>query len=53
MRQHPVEDRPLRMSRTIDSPHSGRMASRNGSTSRIGPRLPEYTGGPRLRGKSS
>jgi hypothetical protein len=32
MRQHPVEDGPLRMSRTIDSRHSRRMASRNGPT---------------------
>ena len=33
MRQHPVKDRPLRMSRTIDSRHCGRMTSRNGPTS--------------------
>jgi hypothetical protein len=38
MEQHPIEDGPLRMSRTIDSRHGGRMASRNGPTSRIGPR---------------
>jgi hypothetical protein len=34
MQQHPVENGPLRMSRTIDSRHSRRMASRNGPTSR-------------------
>jgi hypothetical protein len=43
MRQHPVKDRPLRMSRAIDSRHSTRKASRNGPTSRIPPRLPEKT----------
>jgi hypothetical protein len=32
MKNHPVKDRLLRMSRTIDSRHSGRMASRNGPT---------------------
>jgi hypothetical protein len=40
MEEHPVEDGPLRMSKTIDSRHCGRMTSRNGPTSRIGPRLP-------------
>ena len=39
MKKHPVEDGPLRISRTIDSRHGGRMASRNGSKSRIRPRL--------------
>jgi len=34
MRQHPVEDGPLRMLGTIDSRHSRREASRNGPTSR-------------------
>jgi hypothetical protein len=34
MKQHPIEDAPLRMSRTIDSRHSRRIASRNGPTSR-------------------
>jgi len=34
MQQHPVENGPLRMSRTIDSRHSRRKASRNGPTSR-------------------
>jgi len=34
MEQYPAKDRPLRMSRTIDSRYSGRMASRNGPTSR-------------------
>jgi hypothetical protein len=40
MEKHPVEDGPLRMSRTIDSRHSRRKASRNGPISQIGPRLP-------------
>ena len=40
MEQHPVEDGALRMSRTIDSRNSRRIASRNGPTSQIGPRLP-------------
>jgi hypothetical protein len=54
MEQHLVEDDPLRMSRTIDSRHGGRMVSRNGPTSRIGPRLPGKTGkAPAQRGKSS
>jgi hypothetical protein len=35
MEEYPVKDRPLRMSRTIDSRHSRREASRNGPTSRI------------------
>jgi hypothetical protein len=35
MEEYPVKDRPLRMSRTIDSRHSRRKASRNGPTSRI------------------
>jgi hypothetical protein len=35
MRQHPIKDRSLRMSRTIASRHGGREASRNGPTSRI------------------
>jgi hypothetical protein len=43
MKQHPVEDGPLRMSRTVDSRHGKRMASRNGPTSQIGPRLPGKT----------
>jgi len=30
MEQDPIKDSPLRMSRTIHSRHSGRMASRNG-----------------------
>jgi hypothetical protein len=34
MEEYPVKDRPLRMSRTIDSRHSRREASRNGPTSR-------------------
>jgi len=34
MEKHPVEDGPLRMSRTIHSRHGGRKASRNGPTSR-------------------
>jgi len=34
MEKHPVENGPLRMSRTIDSRHSRRIASRNGPTSR-------------------
>jgi hypothetical protein len=33
MEKHPVEDGPLRMSGTIDSRHSRRIASRNGPTS--------------------
>jgi hypothetical protein len=33
MEKHPVENGPLRMSRTIDSRHSRRIASRNGPTS--------------------
>jgi hypothetical protein len=44
MEKHPVKDGPLRMSGTIDSRHSRRIASRNGPTSRIGPRLPGKTG---------
>jgi hypothetical protein len=44
MEQHPVEDRALRMPRSIDSRHGGRRASRNGPPSRIGPRLPGKTG---------
>jgi hypothetical protein len=43
MKQHQVEDGPLRMSGTIDSCHGGRIASRNGPTSRIGPHLPGKT----------
>jgi hypothetical protein len=35
MEKDPIENGPLRMSRTIDSRHSRREASRNGSTSRI------------------
>jgi hypothetical protein len=35
MEKHPIEDGPLRTSRTIDSRHSGRKASRNGPSSRI------------------
>jgi hypothetical protein len=34
MEEYLVKDRPLRMSRTIDSRHSRRIASRNGPTSR-------------------
>ncbi len=49
MEKHPVKDGPLRMSGTIDSRHGGRRASRNGPTSRIGPRLPEKRDEPRLR----
>jgi hypothetical protein len=40
MKDHPVENAPLRMSRMIDSRHGGRMASRNKPTLRILPRLP-------------
>jgi hypothetical protein len=40
MEKHPVKNRPLRMSGTIDSRHSRRIASRNGPTSQIGPPLP-------------
>ena len=43
MEQHPVEDRPLRMPRTIHSRHGGRNASRTGPSSRPGPPLPEMT----------
>ena len=43
MKKHPVKNGPLRMSGTIESRHSGRMASRNGPTSRIGPSLPGKT----------
>jgi hypothetical protein len=43
MEDYPIKDGPLRMSRTIDSRHGGRMASRNGPTSWIGPRLPGKT----------
>jgi hypothetical protein len=35
MEEHPVEDRALGMSRTIESRHGGRMASRNGPSPRI------------------
>jgi len=34
MEEHPIENGPLRTSRTIDSRHSGRKASRNGPSSR-------------------
>jgi hypothetical protein len=40
MEKHPAKNRPLRMSGTIDSRHSRRIASRNGPTSQIGPPLP-------------
>jgi hypothetical protein len=40
MGKHPVKNRPLRMSRTIDSRHSGRNASGNGPTSPMRPGLP-------------
>jgi hypothetical protein len=43
MENHPVEDGPLRMSRTIDSRHGERKALRNGPKSRIRPRLPGKT----------
>jgi hypothetical protein len=49
MEKHPVEDGPLRMSRTIDSRHSGRMASRNGPMSWMRSGLPEKREEPRLR----
>ena len=42
--QHPIKDSPLRMSRTIDSCHGGRMASRNGPSLTTGPHLLEKTG---------
>jgi len=35
MEQHPIEDSPLGMSRTIHSRHNGRMASRTGPSPRI------------------
>ena len=41
---HSVKDGPLRMTRTIDARHGGRMASRNGPTSRIRPPPPIKTG---------
>jgi hypothetical protein len=44
MEEHPVEDGPLRMSRTIDSRHGGRMVSKNGPSPWIRLRLPEKTG---------
>jgi len=44
MEKHPVEDDSLRMSRTIDSRQSRRIASRCGQLSRIGPRLPGKNG---------
>jgi hypothetical protein len=34
MVQYPVKDSPFRMSRTIDSRHGGRMASKNGASPR-------------------
>jgi hypothetical protein len=40
MEEYPIKDCPLRMSRTIDSRHSRRKASRTGPMSWIGPRLP-------------
>jgi hypothetical protein len=40
MGKHPVKNRPLRMSRTIDSRHGGRNASGNGPTS---PRRPDLS----------
>ena len=39
MEEYPIKDCPLRMSRTIDSRHSRRKASRTGPMSWIGPRL--------------
>jgi len=44
MEEHPVEDRPLRMSRKKDSRYCRRMASRNGPKPRIWPRLPGKNG---------
>jgi hypothetical protein len=43
MEKHPVEDGPLRMSRTIGSPHGGREAPGNGPPSRIRSALLEKT----------
>jgi len=44
MEKHSVEDRALGMPRRIDSGHNGRMASRNGPSSRSWPGDPEKTG---------
>jgi len=44
MEDHPIEDRALGMSGTIDSGHDGRMASRNGPSSRSRLDAPEKTG---------
>jgi hypothetical protein len=49
MEKHPVENGPLRMSRTIDSRHSRRIASRNGPMSWMRSGLPEKQEEPRLR----
>jgi hypothetical protein len=44
MKQHPVEDGPLGMSRTVNSCHSRSFSSGNGPWPRIWPILPEGTG---------
>jgi hypothetical protein len=44
MEEYPVKDCPLRMSRTMDSRHSRRKASRTGPTLRIKSSLPEKPG---------
>jgi hypothetical protein len=49
MEKRPVENAPLRMSRTIDSRHSRRIASRNGPMSWMRSGLPEKQEEPRLR----
>jgi len=49
--KHPVKDGPLRMSRTIDSRHGERKASRNGPTSPRKQDLPEKKRKPGSNGR--
>ena len=49
LNNRPIEDRAVRMSRTIDSRHSRRIASRNGPMSWMRSGLPEKQEEPRLR----
>jgi len=53
MEHHPVEDRPLRMPRTIHSRHGGKNAPRNRPMSWIRPHLPEKTLSPPPRTRKS
>jgi hypothetical protein len=49
MEQHPIEDGPLRLSRTIDSRYDGSMASRNGPPARYEPVSLKEREEPRLK----